>query len=284
MYINAKGRLIDLNRPKVMGIINVTDDSFYSGSRHLSDDDVVSVAVKMMEEGADFIDIGGCSTRPGSRPVPLEIEKERVCRASELILRRCPEAILSVDTYRSEVAMEAVVNSGVSIINDISGGEMDAGMFPLVVRLNIPYVMMHMQGTPENMQKDPHYEDVVADILTWFGQRITVLQEAGMKDIILDPGFGFGKTIDHNFEMLRRLNEFHIAGLPLLVGLSRKSLVWRSLNVTPDQALTGTTALHMTALMNGASILRVHDVKEAKEVITMYEKIYPQNLLFDQYC
>jgi dihydropteroate synthase len=189
--------------------------------------------------------------------------------------------VVSVDTYRSAVAEAAVVTSGATIINDISGGEMDAGMFPLVIRLNVPYIMMHMQGTPQTMQQNPRYDDVVTDIIFWFGQRIAKLHEAGVRDIIIDPGFGFGKTAAHNFEMLRRLSEFRVAGLPLMAGLSRKSMVWRTLNVTPDGALTGTAALNMVALMNGASLLRVHDVREAREVITLFEKIYPAGVLFD---
>jgi dihydropteroate synthase len=284
MFINIKGILLDLQHPRIMGIINVTDDSFYPGSRYTSDGEILAIAGKMLEEGADILDIGGCSTRPGALDVPEEVEKKRVCRATELILDRYPEAVISVDTYRASVAGEAVINSGAAIINDISGGEMDKGMFPLVIRLNVPYIMMHMQGTPETMQSEPHYVDVVSDILFWFGQRIAQLQQAGVKDIILDPGFGFGKTSKHNFEILARLNEFHIAGLPLLAGLSRKSMIWRTLNITPDDALNGTSALNMTALMKGASILRVHDVKEAKEVITLFEKIYPDGILFDHYC
>jgi dihydropteroate synthase len=284
MFINIKGRLLDLRHPRIMGIINVTEDSFYPGSRYTSDDEILAIAGKMLEEGADILDIGGCSTRPGALDVPEEDEKKRVCRATELILGRYPGAVISVDTYRASVAGEAVINSGAAIINDISGGEMDKGMFPLVIRLNVPYIMMHMQGTPETMQSEPHYDDVVSDILFWFGQRIAQLQQAGVKDIILDPGFGFGKTIRHNFEILGRLNDFQIAGLPLLAGLSRKSMIWRTLNITPESALNGTSALNMTALMKGASILRVHDVKEAKEVITLFEKIYPDGILFDHYC
>lgn len=284
MFINIKGRLLDLRHHRIMGIINVTEDSFYPGSRYTSDKEILAIAGKMLEEGADIIDIGGCSTRPGALNVPEEDEKKRVCRATELILARYPEAVISVDTYRASVAGEAVINSGAAIINDISGGEMDKGMFPLVIRLNVPYIMMHMQGTPETMQSEPHYDDVVSDIVFWFGQRIAQLQQAGVKDIILDPGFGFGKTAKHNFDILARLNEFHIAGLPLLAGLSRKSMIWRTLNITPDDALNGTSALNMTALMKGASILRVHDVKEAKEVITLFEKIYPDGILFDHYC
>jgi dihydropteroate synthase len=284
MFINIKGRLLDLRHPRIMGIINVTEDSFYPGSRYTSDEEILAIAGKMLEEGADILDIGGCSTRPGALNVPEEDEKKRVCRATELILARYPEAVISVDTYRASVAGEAVINSGAAIINDISGGEMDKGMFPLVIRLNVPYIIMHMQGTPETMQSEPHYDDVVSDILFWFGQRIAQLQQAGVKDIILDPGFGFGKTAKHNFEILARLNEYNIAGLPLLAGLSRKSMIWRTLNITPDDALNGTSALNMTALMKGASILRVHDVKEAKEVITLFEKIYPDGILFDHYC
>ncbi len=284
MFINIRGRLLDLHRPRIMGVINVTEDSFYRGSRYTSDEAILAAAGRMLEDGADMLDIGGCSTRPGAPEIPEETEKKRVCRATELILGRYPEAIVSVDTYRAAVAGEAVINSGADIINDISGGEMDKEMFPLVIRLNVPYIMMHMQGTPQTMQSEPQYEDVVSDILFWFGQRITQLQQAGVKDIILDPGFGFGKTAGHNFEILGRMNEFHIAGLPLLAGLSRKSMIWRTLNITPDDALNGTSALNMTALMKGASILRVHDVKEAKEVVTLFEKIYPDGILFDHYC
>lgn len=279
----CRGRLIDLSRPKVMGIINITDDSFYAGSRHTGDRDVVMAASQMLEDGADILDVGGCSTRPGSVEVPESLERERVCRATELIINHFSDAVVSVDTYRASVAEAAVVNSGASIINDISGGGMDAGMFPLVIRLNVPYIMMHMQGTPGTMQIDPRYDDVVADILTWFGKRLSPLKEGGVKDIILDPGFGFGKTVDHNYEMLRRFSEFKIAGLPLLAGLSRKSMIWKTLGLTPDEALNGTAALNMAALINGASILRVHDVREAREVVTLFEKIYPAGPLFDHY-
>jgi len=283
MFINTKGRLIDLTHPRIMGIINVTDDSFYSGSRHTSPGDILSVAGKMLGEGADILDIGGCSTRPGAKAVPEAIERERVCRAAEIILSRYTDAVISVDTYRASVAEAAVTNAGASIINDISGGEMDSGMFPLVTKLNVPYIMMHMQGTPETMQQSPHYDDVVADILVWFGSRVAKLRGAGVTDIILDPGFGFGKSSADNFEMLRRFSAFRIAGLPLMAGISRKSMVWKTLNINPDEALVGTAALNMAALMNGASLLRVHDVREAREVITLFEKIYPSGRLFDHY-
>lgn len=283
MMINVRGRVMDLSQPRVMGIINITDNSFYSGSRYVEDKDIVSVAGRMLEEGADIIDIGGCSTRPGSEPVPEPVERERVCRAIELIMGRFPDAVVSVDTYRASVAEAAVAGSGAAIINDISGGMMDEAMFPMVIRLNVPYILMHMQGTPLTMQENPVYYDVVADILSWFGRRIAPLRAAGVSDIILDPGFGFGKNAGHNFTMLRRFSEFRAAGLPLLAGLSRKSMIWKTLGITAEEALTGTSVLNMAALMNGASILRVHDVREARQVITLFEKMYPAGSLFNHY-
>ncbi|MEZ4998977.1 MAG: dihydropteroate synthase [Bacteroidales bacterium] len=283
MMINVKGRLMDLASPRVMGIINITDNSFFAGSRYVDDKDILAVAAGMLEEGADILDIGGCSTRPGSEEVPEQQERERVCRATDLIISRFPDAVVSVDTYRASVAEAAIVKYGAAIINDISGGVMDEAMFPLVARLNVPYILMHMQGTPQTMQENPVYNDVVADILSWFGKRLKPLKEAGVKDIILDPGFGFGKNADHNFEMLQRFREFHVAGLPLLAGLSRKSLVWKTLGITPDLALNGTTALNMAALISGASILRVHDVREARQTVTLFEKIFPSGLQFDHY-
>ena len=283
MNISIRGRLMDLSRPRVMGIINITDDSFYAGSRHTAEEEILSTAGRMLDEGADMLDIGGCSTRPGSEEVPEPLERERVCSATRLILGKYPDAVISVDTYRASVAEAAVTDAGASVINDISGGEMDDNMFPLVARLNIPYIMMHMQGTPRTMQVNPAYADVVSDILQWFGKRLALLRAAGVKDVILDPGFGFGKNSDHNFEMLRRFSEFRVAGAPLLAGLSRKSMIWRTLGITPDLALNGTTALNMTALVNGASVLRVHDVREAREVVTLFEKIYPAGSLLDHY-
>ncbi len=275
MSINIRGRLMDLNRPKVMGIINVTADSFYQGSRYETTEEVLAIAGKMISEGVDIIDVGGCSTRPGSEAVPEDEEKRRVCEAIEAIRKIYPDVPVSIDTYHASVADSAVNSAGADIVNDISGGSMDDRMLPLICRLNVPYIMMHMQGTPVTMQCKPEYKDVIADILSWFSERISILHQGGVRDIILDPGFGFGKTVDHNYEMLRRLKEFGIAGLPLLVGLSRKSMIWRTLNITPDEALVGTAALNMVALMGGASVLRVHDVKEAREVVTLYEKIYP---------
>lgn len=284
MHINIKGRLMDLSHPRVMGIINVTSDSFYPGSRYGTTSEIVSGAGKMLSEGADIIDVGACSTRPGSTGVAAEEEKQRVCDALTAIKHHFPEAVLSVDTYRSGVAEEAVTAAGADIINDISGGEMDEKMFSLVARLNVPYIMMHMKGTPQTMQNEPQYEDVVAEVMSYFGKRVTELFRAGVKDIILDPGFGFGKTAGHNFEMLRRFREFRTLGLPLLAGLSRKSMIWKTLMITPSEALNGTAALNMAALTGGASILRVHDVMEAKQVVTLFEKIYPERALFDHYC
>ncbi len=283
MFINIRGGLFDLTTPRIMGIINITEDSFYSASRYNSESEILIAAEKMLSDGADILDLGGCSTRPGAAAVTAEVEKKSVCDAVGLIRKTFPQAVISVDTYRSEVAEAAVLNAGADIINDISGGEMDRDMLPLVTRLNVPYIMMHMQGTPLTMQLKPTYGDVVSEVLLWLSERAVRLRQAGVKDIILDPGFGFGKSAEHNFEMLRRFSEFRVAGLPLLAGLSRKSMIWRTLDITPDEALTGTAALNMSALMKGASILRVHDVKEARQVVTLFEKIYPEGILFDQY-
>jgi dihydropteroate synthase len=272
-YINAGGKLLDMKIPKVMGVLNITPDSFYKGSCYNTDDEILRAAARMMNEGADIIDVGGYSSRPGAQDISKEEEGKRVLSAIKLLNRLLPEAIISVDTFRADIALEAVLVSGAHIINDISGGDADNRMFSVVERLNVPYIMMHMRGDPVTMQDNPVYDDIVADILKWFGERIHRLQSAGVKDIIIDPGFGFGKTIDHNFEMLRRLGDFSIAGLPLLVGVSRKSMIWKTLKITADDALNGTTALHAIALSNGADILRVHDVKEAVQAVHLFNKI-----------
>jgi len=264
---------MDLKIPKVMGILNITPDSFYPGSRYNSDKDIIRAAVRMMEEGADILDVGGYSSRPGAKDISLEEESNRVLKAIKLINMELPEAIISVDTFRSDVAREAVVECGAHMINDISGGDADSKMFLIVENLNVPYIMMHMKGEPGTMQDNPVYEDVVADILKWLGERIFKLKSAGVKDIIIDPGFGFGKTIDHNFELLKRLGDFSIAGLPVLVGVSRKSMIWKTLNITAAEALNGTTAINAIALFNGADILRVHDVKEAVQTVQLIMKI-----------
>jgi len=272
-YINVRGNLIDLSVPKVMGIINVTPDSFYEGSRFMEDDEIIRVASQMIEDGADILDVGGYSSRPGAENITAEEERTRVIKAVRLINRELPEAIISIDSFRSEIVLEAVTECGAGIINDISGGESDANMFSVVERLRVPYIMMHMQGVPGTMQKNPVYDDVVADILRWFGDRIFRLQSMGVSDIIIDPGFGFGKTTAHNFEMLRHLGDFSIAGLPVLVGVSRKSMIWKTLEITPGEALNGTSVLNTVALLNGADILRVHDVKEAVQAVKLVEML-----------
>jgi len=272
-YINAGGKLVDLVIPKVMGIINITPDSFYKGSRYNTDKDILRAAVRMMEDGADILDVGGYSSRPGAAVVSQEEESKRVLKAIKLISRELPEAIISIDTFRADIARKAIIESGAHIINDISGGDADNKMFSVVEELNVPYIIMHMKGNPLTMQDNPVYDNIVADILKWFGERIFKLQMAGVNDIIIDPGFGFGKTIDHNFELLARLGDLSIAGLPLLIGVSRKSMIWKTLNIPVDEALNGTIALNAIALANGADILRVHDVKEAVQTIQLITKI-----------
>jgi len=272
-YINAGGKLLDLKIPKVMGILNITPDSFYKGSRYNSENEILTAATSMLEEGADILDVGGYSSRPGAADISEDDESSRVLRAIKLISGELPDAILSVDTFRAGIARKAVEECGAHIINDISGGDSDGAMFRVVEKLNVPYIMMHMRGDPRTMQDNPVYDDVVAEILKWFGSRIYNLRSAGVKDIIIDPGFGFGKKTDHNFEMLRRLREFSIAGLPILVGVSRKSMIWKSLGIDPGEALNGTTAINSIALANGADILRVHDVKEAVQAVKLISKI-----------
>lgn len=272
-YINTGGRLLDLRVPRVMGILNVTPDSFYKGSRYFSDSAVIDAALKMTDEGADIIDIGGYSSRPGAEEISQEDEETRVLRAIKLVKKEVPDCVISVDTFRAAIARKAVEDCGAMMINDISGGELDAGMFSVVEKLNVPYILMHMRGTPATMQTLTDYDDIVADVLKWFGTRIYDLHARGVKDIIIDPGFGFSKTIEQNFEMLRRLGEFSVAGLPLLAGLSRKTTVWKTLGISADEALNGTTVLNSIALLNGADILRVHDVREAVQAVKLVGKI-----------
>ena len=272
-YINTGGKLLDLTIPKVMGIINVTPDSFYEGSRVQGEREIVETAVSMISDGAAILDVGGYSTRPYAPEVSPEEEGKRVLEAIRIIIREIPYAVVSIDTFRSELALRAVSEYGALMINDISGGEADREMFGVVKRLNVPYIIMHMKGMPGTMQDNPVYDDVVADILKFFGKRIADLQAAGVKDIILDPGFGFGKTIKHNFEMLQRFGDLSVAGLPLLAGISRKSMIWKTLEITPEEALNGTSVLNAVALMGGADILRVHDVKEAVQTIKLIGKL-----------
>jgi dihydropteroate synthase len=272
-YINAGGNLIDLEIPKVMGIINITPDSFFRGSRYNTDEEIIKAAGMMLEDGAAILDVGGYSSRPGARDISMEDERSRVIRAIKLIRVEFPDAVISVDTFRSDIALEAVQAAGANMINDISGGDADINMFSVVERLKVPYIMMHMKGEPATMQRNPVYDDVVSDILKYFADRIFRLRNAGVKDIIIDPGFGFGKTAAHNFELMERLDDLSIAGLPVLIGISRKSMIWKTLDITADEALNGTTAMHAVALLKGADILRVHDVKEAIQAVSLITKL-----------
>lgn len=268
--LNCKGRLVVLDRPCVMGIINVTPDSFYAGSRMNDLSMILKQVEKMIEEGALFIDIGGQSTRPGSKRVSAEEELRRVVPAIEKINREFPQAILSVDTFYSTVATEAVAG-GASIVNDVSCGSIDPEMISTVATLNVPYVCMHSKGAPDNMQNSPAYESVTREVLDFLIQQTNHCKQAGIKDLIVDPGFGFGKTIQHNFELLRSLPVFQTLDFPILLGISRKSTIYKTLNTTADDALNGTTVLNTIGLLNGASFLRVHDVKEAREAILLLE-------------
>jgi len=256
-----------------MGIINVTTDSFYAESRFNSDSEIVAAAEQMIKDGVDIIDIGGSSSYPGAPEMPADCEEKRVLSAVKLIRKEFPDAIISVDTFRANIAEKAVVEYGVHIVNDISGGDADTEMFKIISKIKVPYILMHTRGCPKTMQNNPVYNDVVSDILKYFSDRIFKLQSAGVNDIIIDPGFGFGKSIEHNFELLRRLEDFAIAGLPLMVGLSRKSLIWKTLNIKPEEALAGTVALNALALIKGADIIRVHDVKEAVQTVKLVCKI-----------
>ena len=272
-YINAGGTLLDLKIPKVMGILNITPDSFYKGSRYNSESEIVEAAEDMLNEGADILDVGGYSSRPGASRISEQEEERRVLSAIRLIAKEFPRAVISVDTFRSEIAREAVQGAGAAIINDISGGRADNKMIRTVEELNVPYIMMHMKGDPSTMQKNPVYDDIIADILKYFAEKIYDLRSAGVKDIIIDPGFGFGKTADHNFELLRRLTDLRVTGLPVMVGISRKSMIWKTLEITADEALNGTTVLHAIALLKGADFLRVHDVKEAVQAVRLISKL-----------
>ncbi len=266
--INCRGRLLDLSTPRVMGILNLTPDSFFADSRHKIVDELLLSCEKMLTDGADILDIGGVSTRPGAEAVGEEEELERVIPAIEAIAKRFPEAFLSIDTYRAKVAMEAV-GAGVGLVNDVSAGRFDAEMYTTVAQLKVPYILMHMQGTPATMQQNPQYENVVLEVLDYLVAEVSKLRELGVNDIILDPGFGFGKTVEHNFQLLQGLDALNVTGLPILAGLSRKSMICRTLNVKPTDARNGTTALNTIALLRGAKILRVHDVKEAVECVKL---------------
>ena len=264
---------MDLTIPRVMGILNVTPDSFYDGGRYFKGETQVLHQVEtMLEEGATFIDIGGYSSRPGAEPVSEEEEKRRVVQVVAAVAKRFPEAHVSVDTFRASIVREAV-SVGAGMVNDITGGEEDPAMFATVAELNIPYVLMHMRGTPQTMQTLTQYDDLIVDLIDYFQRKVNVLRSYQVKDIILDPGFGFAKTIDQNFTLLSHLDAFRTLGLPVLVGLSRKSTIYKRLAISPDEALNGTTVLNTVALMKGAALLRVHDVREAVEAIRLMRYI-----------
>ena len=271
--INCKGRLLSLHRPVVMGILNVTPDSFYDGGRHFSREAALDRAFRLWEEGASILDVGGMSSRPGAETVPIAEEIRRVIPVVAAISDHIPTAIISVDTVHPDVAREAI-QAGASIINDISAGSMAQGMYETVAELNVPYVLMHMKGTPKTMQREADYENVVEVVLDFLLTEVGKLKSLGIKDIIIDPGFGFGKTIAHNFQLLQNLHIFQVLPYPVLAGISRKSMIYRTLEIGPEDALNGATALHMVALQQGASILRVHDVREAVQTIKLWEALH----------
>jgi len=268
--LNAGGKLIDLSTPKVMGIINLTPDSFFADSRKQDIEAVLAQAGKMLSEGAAFLDLGAYSSRPGAKDISAQEETDRLIPAVEAIAEIFPDAILSIDTFRSQVA-EAAVKAGAHIINDISGGELDENMFGMVAKLQVPYILMHMKGTPQTMAQQAVYEDVFAEVFDYFSTKYHQLIKLGVKDVILDPGYGFAKKAEHSYELIKRLQDFNVLQLPLLVGISRKRMIYNELGITAEEALNGTTALNAIALTKGADILRVHDVKVAVEAVKIWE-------------
>lgn len=265
--INVNGKLIDLAEPQVMGILNVTPDSFYSGSRKQTEEDIRNRVKQIIDEGGQMIDIGAYSSRPGADDVSMQEEMARLRHGMKIVNEMAPDMPVSVDTFRADVAKMCVEELGVGIINDISGGELDKRMFETVAKLGVPYILMHMKGTPQTMQQAPHYDDLMKEIMLYFAEKIQKLHDLGQKDIILDPGYCFAKTIEHNYELLAHQEMLHVFELPLLVGISRKSMIFRLLGSSPEESLNGTSVLNTIALQKGASILRVHDVKECVEVV-----------------
>lgn len=270
-HLNIRGSLLSLEEPKVMGIINLTDDSFYSGSR-ISEEQLLEKVELMLKDGADILDLGAYSSRPGAKDIPSDIEAEKIILAVNAIRSSFPDAIISIDTFRASVAKQGL-NSGADIINDISAGQMDGGMLDLVAEKQVPFIAMHMRGNPQNMQKKTTYSNLVLDVCKELSEQVFVMRSKGINDIIIDPGFGFSKTLEQNYELLSNLDALHVLDLPILVGISRKSMIYKALNSSPESALNGTSFLHNTALSKGANILRVHDVKEAKECITLWSKL-----------
>ncbi|MDR7370515.1 dihydropteroate synthase [Flavobacterium aquidurense] len=272
MTINCKGQLIDLSVPKVMGILNVTPNSFFDGGKYKNEEEIISQVEKMLSEGATFIDIGAYSSKPSAEFVTEAEEIERIVPVIELILKHFPEALLSIDTFRAEVA-KASIENGAAIINDIAAGELDDKMFDVIAKYNVPYIMMHMRGNPQTMQSLTEYDDIVKEMLFYFSEKVKKARSLGIIDLILDPGFGFAKTTDQNYEVLQKMELFNVLELPVLAGVSRKSMIYKTLGNSAQEALNGTTVLNTIALTKGAKILRVHDVKEAMECVTLFEKM-----------
>ena len=272
LTINCRGELIDLSIPKVMGILNITPDSFYDGGKHKTEKDITNQVEKMITDGCDMIDIGAYSSRPGADHVSETEELNRLISVLKVLRKKFSKLIISVDTFRSHIAKTVVKDFDVDIINDISAGDLDPKMFETITELNVPYIMMHMQGTPDTMQQNPHYENVVKEIMMYFSEKIHQLKLLGINDVIIDPGFGFGKTVEHNYQLLKNLSDFKIFELPILVGVSRKSMICKVLEVDPENALNGTSVINTLSLLGGANILRVHDVKEAKQTISLFNK------------
>jgi len=270
--MNCKGQLVDLTAPKVMGILNITPNSFYDGGKYKNEDELLIRAQKMISEGASFIDIGAYSSKPNAEFVSQEEEISRIIPVVDLLQKHFPEVILSIDTFRAAVA-EACIKSGAAMINDISAGKLDEKMFEVVAKYNVPYVMMHMKGTPQTMQDLAQYENIIKEMIFYFSERVAVARTFGINDIIIDPGFGFAKTVDQNYEVLQKLELFQMLELPLLAGVSRKSMIYKTLGCGAENALNGTTVLNTIALTKGAKILRVHDVKEAVECVRLFNKL-----------
>lgn len=273
--LQIKGRLVCLNRPQIMGILNLTPDSFFGESRiQTSKNEVIDRVSIMVSEGADILDLGGYSTRPGATDISIEEEIHRVIPAVEWIAEAFPDVLISIDTFRAKVA-EVAVQSGAHLVNDISAGSLDSKMLETVGKLEIPYIAMHMRGNPQTMLKETNYSDILVEILKYFAEKMSLCRKFGIKDVIIDPGFGFAKTSEQSYWLLRNLKSFEALSSPILAGISRKSMIYKTLGTSPEEALNGTTALHMYALTQGANILRVHDVKEAKETLTLYQQLYP---------
>ena len=272
MTINLRGKLMNFSVPKIMGILNITPDSFYDGGRYNSKEKIQRQIEKMIISGVDIIDVGGYSSRPGAKDISIEDELNRVIPVIEIIKKKFPETIVSIDTFRSRVASEAII-SGADIVNDISGGNLDSNMFETVSKHKVPYILMHMRGNPENMMSKTNYENVTKDVCKYFSQKIDKAHSCGINDIIIDPGFGFSKTTQQNYELLNNLEFFKEFQRPIIIGISRKSMIYKTLNTTPEKALNGSSVLHTISLMKGANILRTHDVKEAVECVKIVSQL-----------